>query len=93
MNENPPHDIRTRAGLEAPEARRERASYRPIPPNMVDTLRAMSEDERAEWLARNPLPDADRARIEAANRKRHRRDKRKAYANIARAARQKGSGQ
>lgn len=92
MNENPPHDLQTRAGLEAPAMRRERSSYRPVPAGMVDRLRAMSEEERAEWLARNPLPDADRARIEAANRKRHRRDKRKAYANIARAAGRKGGG-
>lgn len=80
MNTERPHDIvMVRPGRDPLPA-----NYRPVSARAVDKLRAMTEDERAEWLARNPITVLDMVRIEQANMRRAVRERKRA-ANIERA--------
>lgn len=76
MNTEQPHDIvMMRPGRDPLPA-----NYRPIRRRAVDMLRAMTEDQRAAWLARNPITSADMQRIERANIKRAKRAAKRAGA-------------
>lgn len=73
MNLDKPHDI-----ISAQELRRlpkaKQARYRPLPDPAKKILDAMTPDQRAGWLARQPeLTSMDRMRIKRASDKRRRK--------------------
>lgn len=72
MNTNYPHELVSIAALAfMPKARR--ATFRPVPKKRVELLAGTTPDERAEWLAKNPLPQVDVELMLAAQAKRERK--------------------